>query len=187
MIEPIIVTLLPVTFLVVLFGGGELSRRRRNIDIGGEPPIAAVPFTASKYAIVALWAVTVLQSWGVGLSAIRVPGPARALALALWGAGFLMLLAGRLELGSSFRIGSPREQTAMQTAGLFRISRNPMYLGVFATLIASVLYTMNPVVLLVGVAVTAVHHRIVLAEEEHLRHTFGEAYLAYCRRVRRYL
>jgi protein-S-isoprenylcysteine O-methyltransferase Ste14 len=101
--------------------------------------------------------------------------------------GFLILLAGRLELGSSFRIGRPRERTDMRTAGLFRLSRNPMYLGVFATLIGSALYTMNPVVLLAGALIIAVHHRIVLAEEQHLEVTFGQAYLAYCRQVRRYL
>jgi protein-S-isoprenylcysteine O-methyltransferase Ste14 len=35
--------------------------------------------------------------------------------------------------------------------------------------------------------VIAVHHRIVLAEEEHLRRTLGEEYRTYCRRVRRYV
>lgn len=75
----------------------------------------------------------------------------------------------------------------MQTNGLFRLSRNPMYLGVFATLTASVLYTMNPVVLAVAALVIVAHHRIVLAEEQHLQAAFGEVCLAYCRRVRRYL
>ena len=186
MLEPIAVTLLPVLFLVVLFSGGELFRRR-NIDMGGEPLIGAVAFAGSKYAIVAVWAATVLHSWGVGLPFVRLPGPARWLALGLWTAGFLLLLAGRLELGSSFRIGRPRERTDMQTGGLFRISRNPMYLGVFATLIASVLYTMNPALLVVGALIIAAHHRIVLAEEQHLQAAFGATYLAYCRQVRRYL
>ena len=62
-----------------------------------------------------------------------------------------------------------------------------MYLGVHVTLVASVLYTLNPVLLLVGVFVAGVHHKIVLAEEQHLRTVFGEAYLDYCTRVRRYL
>jgi protein-S-isoprenylcysteine O-methyltransferase Ste14 len=186
MIEPILMTLLPAVFVVVLFGGGELFRRR-NIDMGGEPLIGAVAFSGSKYAILAVWTAAVLHGWGVGLSLVPVPRPARWLALGLWGAGFLLLLAGRLELGRSFRIGRPRERTAMQTSGLFRVSRNPMYLGVFATLIASVIYTTNPVVLVVGALVIVAHHHIVLAEEQHLQAAFGETYLAYCRQVRRYL
>ena len=54
-----------------------------------------------------------------------------------------------------------------------RISRNPMYLGVYATVLASVLYTMNPLVLIVGAVVVYVHHTIVQAEEEHMRTAFG--------------
>jgi protein-S-isoprenylcysteine O-methyltransferase Ste14 len=62
-----------------------------------------------------------------------------------------------------------------------------MYLGVYATLLASVLFTLNPLVLLVAGFILAVHHKIVLAEERHLRSVFGEPYEDYCRRVRRYL
>lgn len=62
-----------------------------------------------------------------------------------------------------------------------------MYLGVFATLLATVLYTLNPVLLLVGLFIVVVHHRIVLAEEHYLRKVFGDVYRDYCRRVQRYL
>lgn len=46
-----------------------------------------------------------------------------------------MLLIGRLGLGESFRIGAPKESTSLKVNGLFTISRNSMYLGVFATLL----------------------------------------------------
>ena len=80
-----------------------------------------------------------------------------------------------------------QENTRLKVDGLFQFSRNPMYLGVFATILARLLYTLNPVVLLAGVFVVAVHHRIVLAEEQHLQKAFGQEYADYCRRVRRYL
>jgi protein-S-isoprenylcysteine O-methyltransferase Ste14 len=35
--------------------------------------------------------------------------------------------------------------------------------------------------------VVIVHHRIVLAEEEHMRASFGHTYEEYCSRVHRYL
>jgi protein-S-isoprenylcysteine O-methyltransferase Ste14 len=62
-----------------------------------------------------------------------------------------------------------------------------MYVGVYATLCAAVLRTLNPILLLVGAYVIAVHHRIVLAEEAQLRHVFGEEHRTYCSHVRRYL
>jgi len=67
------------------------------------------------------------------------------------------------------------------------LSRNPMYVGVYLTIIASALYTTNPLVILLGVFVIAVHHRIVLAEEKHLRNMFGREYSEYCSCVRQYL
>ena len=101
--------------------------------------------------------------------------------------GFILLFIGRFGLGNSFRIGSPRESTRLRVDGLFRISRNPMYLGVYCTLLATVLRTLNPVLLLVAAFIAAVHHRIVLAEETHLRNAFGKEYGEYCSRVKRYL
>ena len=186
MVEPVVVTLIPTLFLVILFGGGSLFRRK-GIDMGGEPPINARIFYASKYAMLGLWAAMVVQSWGVNLAFANVPEMLRWTSLCLWIAGFMLLFVGRLGLAESFRIGSPKESTRLKTGGLYRFSRNPMYLGVFGTVSASVLYTLNPVLLLVGVFVVAVHHKIVLAEEQYLRTAFGQEYVDFCGRVRRYL
>jgi protein-S-isoprenylcysteine O-methyltransferase Ste14 len=186
MVEAITVTIFPVLFLILLFGGGELLRRR-NIDMDGKPPIDKRIFYVSKYTILVLWATMVVHGWGVRLSFGSPPGWLGWISLVLWVGGFLLLFVGRLGLADSFRIGSPRESTRLKVGGLFQFSRNPMYLGVYATILASVLYTLNPLVLLAGVFVVAVHHRIVLAEEQHLQKTFGEEYADYCRCVRRYL
>jgi protein-S-isoprenylcysteine O-methyltransferase Ste14 len=186
MAEALFVTIFPVAFLFVLFGGGELFRRR-HIDMDGEAPISRTLFYGSKYMILAVWAAMVLDCWGIGASFFKVPPSLRWTADCGWAAGFGLLFAGRLELGGSFRIGRPKESTRLRVGGLFRISRNPMYLGVYATLLASVLHTANPIVFVLGAFIAAVHHRIVLAEEEHMRKVFGEEYRDYCRRVRRYL
>lgn len=108
-------------------------------------------------------------------------------ALVFWILGFALLFLGRFGLGTSFRTGFAREQTRFEQAGIFRYSRNPMYLGIYATLLSAYLYTLNPVVLAVGVFIAAVRHKIVLYEERYLRVVFGTAYDEYCRRVRRYL
>ena len=186
MIVSLVVTVLPILFLIILFGGGELFRRKK-IDMGGEPPIDKTLFYVGKYSIPFLWCVMVLTSWGIILPFIKTPGLVKWISLFLWVSGFLLLFAGRLELGNSFRIGSPRESTSLKTDGLYTFSRNPMYVGVYATILASVLYTMNPVFLFLGIAVIKIHHKIVVAEEWHLLKEFGEEYKNYCSRVRRYL
>ena len=186
MVEPLAVTLFPVVFLIILFGGGALMQRR-HVDMDGDPPIDRRLFYASKYSIMAVWAAVVAQAWGLGLSLAARPDWVRWASIGFWVCGFLLLLAGRLTMGDSFRIGSPQERTGLRADGLFKVSRNPMYLGVFTTLLAATLYTLNPLVLLIAIFIVAVHHRIVLAEEGYLRQTFGGEYAEYCRRVGRYL
>jgi len=161
--------------------------RKRNIDIDGEPPIRSGVFITSKYLIVVIWAAMALHSWGMNTPfslSLSFVGP---FSIALWVVGFALLFVGRFIMGSSFRIGSPKESTSLKVNGLFRFSRNPMYLGVFTTLLAAVLYTLDPILLIVAIFVVVVHHKIVLAEEKYLQRVFGEEYLAYCRKVRRYI
>jgi protein-S-isoprenylcysteine O-methyltransferase Ste14 len=186
MVEPAVVTLFPLGFLVVLFGGGILMKRR-NINMDGEPPIEKKVFYISKYLILGLWCAMVVQSWGIRLSFMSVPGWLKSLSVLLWICGFTLLFIGRFGLAESFRIGSPNESTGLKVNGLYHFSRNPMYVGVYTTILACVLYTLNPIFLVVGVFVVAVHHKIVLAEEQYLQKVFGQEYADFCRRVRRYL
>ena len=186
MLEPLFVTLLPVVFLAGLIQRA-LAFRRRNVDMDGTPPISKALFASSKYAIVLVWGAMIVQSWIDKLSFIEVPSLFTSVSNGLWVLGFALLFAGRSRLGDSFRIGSPKEHTGLKQTGLYRFSRNPMYVGVYTTLCAAVLRTLNPILLLVAVYVIAVHHRIVLAEEAQLRHVFGEEYRTYCSQVRRYL
>ena len=186
MIEAALVTILPAGFLIVLFGGGALFLKRK-IEQDGEAPINRTLFYASKYSILVIWGAMVVQSWGIRISIIDVPRALQLIALLFWVCGFAFMYLGRFTMGDSFRLGTPREDTRLRTDGLFRMSRNPMYVGVYLTIAASTLNTANPLVILPGVFIIAVHHRIVLAEEKHLRHVFGREYLEYCSRVRQYI
>ncbi len=186
MVEALVVTFFPVAFLTVLFAGGQLLRRKK-IDMDGEAPINRALFYSSKYLIVALWTAMILDAWGKNVSFFAVPPAVRTAALCVWAIGFTLLFIGRFGLGRSFRIGQPKESTSLRVEGLFRCSRNPMYLGMYSTVLAAVLRTLNPILLVCAIYIIAVHHRIVLAEEAYLRNTFGQEYEAYCSRVRRYL
>ena len=186
MIESLLITIIPVAFLSMLIGSGLLFRQG-DIDIDGKPPINKALFVSSKYLIVLLWAIMVINAWGIRLFFFDSPDVLKRISLGFWIIGFILLFAGRFGLGSSFRIGAPKEHTDLKTDGLFRFSRNPMYLGVYATLVGVMLYTLNPLVLLIGVFIAVVHHKIILAEEANLRTVFGKEYADYCGQVRRYL
>jgi hypothetical protein len=125
MIVAIAATILPLGFLIVLFGGGALFLRK-NIEQDCKAPIHRALFYISKYSILALWGAMVLQIWGISISVFEVPPFLQVIGLAAWFFGFALLYLGRFELGSSFRLGTPKEHTGLKVDGLFRLSRNPM-------------------------------------------------------------
>ncbi len=184
--EPVFIAAFPVVFLAGLIST-RVALRRQKIDMEGAPPIDPRLLYPSKAAMLVPWGAMFLQSCGVGLSFFAVPRPLVWLSLFLWAAGFSLAMAGRFGLGCSFRVGCAKEKTVLKTGGIFRFSRNPIYLGLNTTFLASALYTLNPVVLLTGVGLAVVHHRIILAEEECLRGMFGKEYEDYCGRIGRYL
>lgn len=79
----------------------------------------------------------------------------------------------------------PRRLT---TVGLYRRSRNPMYVSVCTVLVGWSAWHASPLLLAyaVGIAV-AFHLRVVLYEEPWLERTFGGAWRHYRATVRRYL
>lgn len=108
-----------------------------------------------------------------------------------------MLLTGLLILTSciiSFAIKgngtlSPADPTKkLVVSGLYRYSRNPMYVGVLLILIGEALFfpMVRLLIYLVFVFV-AFNGFIILAEEPRLRKDFGAAYSAYCKNVRRWI
>lgn len=149
----------------------------------GKPGISWPALILAKAAI----AVSIiLMIWrAVSGGPILSPVVAVGFLLFLLGGTLVMTLA-LSRLGKNLRMGLPQEETALVTSGIFRWSRNPIYLGIFLIMGASLIYAFswaNAVAVIVGVLL---HHRIVLAEEQFLRRQFG-AYDAYCRRVRRWL
>ena len=62
-----------------------------------------------------------------------------------------------------------------------------MYLGVYATVHAPALSILNPIVILLAAFVIAVHHKIVLAGEKYMQKAFGQEYVDYCHRLKRYV
>jgi protein-S-isoprenylcysteine O-methyltransferase Ste14 len=72
--------------------------------------------------------------------------------------------------------------------GPFRWTRNPGYVAVDAMLMGQGLVLGSPAVLAYAVLIAlAFHVFVLLYEEPTLRHTYGQEYEAYCRRVPRWI
>jgi len=77
---------------------------------------------------------------------------------------------------------------ALVTAGAYRLTRNPMYLGMVLVLIGTSLTAGSASVWVVPLLfVWAIDRRFIRMEEAMLAERFGEDYAAYRRRVRRWI
>jgi len=103
-------------------------------------------------------------------------------------AGLVLLLLSLVAFGKSFRVGIDVDHAdKLVTTGVFAFSRNPIYVAFGFVLFGQFLVFPNWVLLVYLAAGIWLFHRQVLREEEFLRQHCGQAYLEYCRRVRRYL
>jgi protein-S-isoprenylcysteine O-methyltransferase Ste14 len=90
------------------------------------------------------------------------------------------------------RAGTPvvpfERSTLVVTGGLYRLTRNPMYLGLLVALIgAAVLFGTVSAFLPIPVFVWIIQTRFIRGEERFLEELFGEQYLAYKKKVRRWI
>jgi len=83
---------------------------------------------------------------------------------------------------------SPADPTKkLVNKGLYRFSRNPMYVGVMAILIGEATFFQSGNLWIYSLIIfLAFYLFVILFEEPRLRKDFGEDYRKYCREVRRW-
>lgn len=81
-----------------------------------------------------------------------------------------------------------RPSAALVTTGIYRYTRNPMYLGMTLIYAGIALLADSVLVLLLLLPLLAlIHYSVIRREEHYLSITFGEAYRDYKSRVRRWI
>jgi protein-S-isoprenylcysteine O-methyltransferase Ste14 len=113
-----------------------------------------------------------------------------------WILGALISLAGlALNVGGFItqkRAGTDpipfNPSTCIVSHGLYRFTRNPMYIG-FAlwTLALAILVNSTWMLLAVPIGLVLIDRIVITREERYLERKFGEEYLNYKRRVRRWI
>lgn len=145
------------------------------------PPVVQVLIIAGLMWILA----AVVPSLGFTFSA----SPFVALVLAA--AGVVIALLGVLEFRSAGTTVDPRvpqESASLVVSGVYRVSRNPMYLGCLFVLAAWGIFLSNIAsFLLLPIFVIYMNRFQIVPEERHMREKFGEAYRRYEATVRRWI
>jgi protein-S-isoprenylcysteine O-methyltransferase Ste14 len=77
---------------------------------------------------------------------------------------------------------------ALVAQGLYRFTRNPMYIGILTMIAGEALFFKSIALVMYATALLLLFHlRVTLYEEPALKRLFGESFDDYCRRVPRWL
>lgn len=104
----------------------------------------------------------------------------------LW-LGTCLFITAMVTMKDSWRAGIPeQDQTAIVTIGIYKVSRNPAFLGFDLTYLGVCLSFGNGIVLTCTVVTILLMHLQILEEEKFLERNFHNQYLNYKQKVGRY-
>ena len=148
-------------------------------------PLVPPPVVVAIVGVV-MWAVDRSLELGKVESALQAPVAGVLLVVGL----LLMLVAVASFIAAKTTVNPlrPSRASSLVTTGIFRLSRNPIYLGDLLVLAALAVWLGNVVNLLLLLPFVWYINRFqIIPEERALADRFGASYVAYCSRVRRWL
>ena len=154
------------------------ARTGDNPGVVAQPPYIFLGFLALGLGLDLAWL------FGLGLAGAQVPA---GVALAGLGLAIATLALGQFAAaGTSYQTRDPA--SALIASGLYRYSRNPIYIGLILVYAGVSVALDNPWILRLGVAaVGLVRYGVIAREERYLEAKFGAEYRRYRSAVRRWL
>jgi protein-S-isoprenylcysteine O-methyltransferase Ste14 len=156
------------------------------MDLIGKSPIPVFILAIGKIALLACVLFFVVKS--LSPDTMLYDGTlTQVVGIFLYALGGAIVIVAIVQLGQSTAVGLPERNTELKTRGLYRFTRNPIYVGGFILCIGSCFYAIHLINLLCCAIVIGIHLRIVRREEEFLEKRFGQQWLDYKQHVPRYV
>ena len=157
----------------MLLGKGDKPAKQRRIETWLKISTFIIPFVelASIY-------------WDL----MNVPAYVKWIGIAVAALGVTIFIIGMLTMRDSWRAGIPdKKETKLVTTGIFRISRNPAFVGFDLMYLGILIAYPNAWHAVVVALVIFLFDKQIRNEEVFMEDAFGEEYLDYKKKVRRYL
>ena len=181
------------TILLVFYGcyfSKMISQRKKGIktDQLGKGKSGSTKYIEIATKISA-FAVPIAEGISIILNTSLLSSPIRYIGFAMTVVGDIVFICSIITMKDSWRAGvSESEKTELISNGIYKISRNPAFVGFDLIYIGVILMFFNWALLLVSIfAIIMFHLQIVCVEEPFLIRTFGDEYLNYKNTVGRYL
>jgi protein-S-isoprenylcysteine O-methyltransferase Ste14 len=158
-------------------------------QIIGRPPIPVVYFLLAKMLVAVNLTFLLLKGLNIKVTGLFVTVPfSDVIALVFLVTGTVVLLLSTFKLNKDLVFGlSSSKNHQLQTKGIYSVSRHPFYLGFILILFSSCLFNPHFLNILSFAGAWIIHHFIMIKEEQFLAARYGDEYIQYTKRVKRYV
>ncbi|WP_126452357.1 methyltransferase family protein [Sulfuriflexus mobilis] len=146
--------------------------------------------TTDAMILITLFISVILDKFVINIEIASIPTSLRLVVGILFVfVGLLIITLAKKEFYKEKQPSGPGKPTKkMVNSGVFKYSRNPLYLGVIITIIGLGFSFHNYwlVVLVLPLSIV-IHYALIIPEEQYLVDVFGNSYKEYLKNVRRWL
>ncbi len=183
--------ILTVIILLVFYGcyyAKKIEQKKKGIrttQIGRGKQ--GVNFYVEAVMAIATGGIVIAEVISIALDRSIFPDWLRIVGLIIAVLGVALFITAMLTMRDSWRAGVSKDKTELVTSGIFKISRNPAFLGFDLMYIGVLMVFFNWALLIFTVfAILTLHLQIVINEEKAMQSAFGDEYLDYRKKVNRY-
>lgn len=187
MIETAVLILTLSLLLLIMAVIGRAVIRKRQII--GKPPVPVFYFLLAKLLVAVNLSFLLLRGLKISVKGFFEPATSMdCFALALLIIGVAILALSTFQLNKELVFGLPSSADhRLQTNGLYSLSRHPFYIGFIFILLSSCLFNPHWLNIIAFAGAWLIHHFIMISEEKFLASKYGQTYIAYLKRVKRYV
>ena len=188
MIYKIFALLIMILFYSIYFGKMIIQKRQgiktRQLGKGKNQHVRAVEILLSIATLV----IVPIQLISIILDLTILNDNIRFIGFLVGILGDILFLISIITMKNSWRAGIPSEDnTEFVSNGIYKISRNPAFVGFDLMYIGICLLYCNVLTIIFSLFAIIMLHFQILQEEKYLEKTFGEKYITYKNKVFRYI
>lgn len=144
--------------------------------------IIEILMSVSTLLIVPIQIISIFLDYNFSSDSLRYIG------LLISAFGDIIFLISVITMKNSWRVGiSKNDKTKLITNGIYKISRNPAFLGFDLMYIGVILLYSNPFTIILSIFAITMLHLQILEEEKYLEKSFKDEYISYKNKTNRYL
>lgn len=185
-----ITAILLLAFFYAVYFGKMMLQKKQGIKTD---QIATKNKKGKVYAIelimkTAAYAVILVEVISIIMNTHLLTQPVRIAGIVIVLLGDIVFVTAVFTMRDSWRAGIAKDdKTELITTGIYSISRNPAFFGFYLVYTGILMMFFNLILCVITVLAITMLHLQILQEERYLTDVFGNEYLSYKNKVKRYL